>query len=196
LTIPKYKSTRLNHKSTNRLISRFITCTSLVHLSASSLKLVTPPPDHVFFSNEYETLKIRTICNTNTSEGFNLQKDVTLPEVNLPNGRLSVPPTDQSPSRRMILTFSAGGSHGYIRKILLENWKQKDQEIVVHEYLPKGLTYDEFMSKAKFCLCPRGYEVASLQIIEAIFYGCVPVITSVDYPLPFSDMLDWGKFSV
>ncbi|KAJ8492330.1 hypothetical protein OPV22_014051 [Ensete ventricosum] len=139
---------------------------------------------------------IRVICNAKTSEGFKLGKDVTLPEVHLSDGLLSQPPRDQLHTERTILAFFAGGSHGYIRQMLLHHWKGKDMEVLVHEYLPKGTSNGELMRKNKFCLCPSGYEVASPRIVESIFMGCVPVIISVDYPLPFSDVLDWSKFSV
>ncbi|XP_026661942.2 probable glycosyltransferase At5g20260 [Phoenix dactylifera] len=152
------------------------------HLSDANLQL-------------YEN-SIRVICNANTSEGFKLGKDVTLPEVHLPDGLLSQPVRHRSLTDRTILAFFAGGSHGYIREILLHHWRGKDQEILVHDYLPKGLNYAALMSKTKFCLCPSGYEVASPRIVESIFMGCVPVIISVNYPPPFGDVLDWSKFSV
>nr|CAD1832108.1 unnamed protein product [Ananas comosus var. bracteatus] len=140
---------------------------------------------------------IRVICNANMSEGFERGKDVTLPEVNVKGRRLPRHHTiNRPPTERTILAFFAGGSHGYIRELLLRHWQGKDREVVVYEYLPRGLNYDEFMSSTKYCLCPSGYEVASPRIVESITSGCVPVIISVNYSLPFSDVLDWSKFSV
>ncbi|CAN8277271.1 unnamed protein product [Cochlearia groenlandica] len=142
---------------------------------------------------------IRVMCNANSSEGFNPRKDATLPEIKLDHGvvdpKLRLSKT-LAASPRPYLGFFAGGVHGPIRPILLKHWKNRDPDMPVYEYLPKHLNYYDFMTSSKFCLCPSGYEVASPRIIEAIYSECVPVILSVDFILPFSDVLRWESFSV
>ncbi|MED6196266.1 hypothetical protein PIB30_045858 [Stylosanthes scabra] len=139
---------------------------------------------------------IRVLCNANTSEGFKPTKDVSLPEINLQTGTIDGFLGGPSASKRSILAFFAGGVHGPIRPILLEEWENKDEDLQVHKYLPKGVSYYGMLRKSKFCLCPSGYEVASPRVVEAIYTGCVPVLISDHYVPPFSDVLNWKSFSV
>ncbi|KAJ8534981.1 hypothetical protein K7X08_016709 [Anisodus acutangulus] len=141
---------------------------------------------------------IRVLCNANSSEGFNPQKDVSLPEIYLYNGVVS--PKLQSPPpaniSRPYLGFFAGGLHGHVRKTLFDHWKGNDSDLRVYEYLPKDMDYPSEMLRSKFCLCPSGYEVASPRVVEAIYAECVPVMLSDHYVFPFSDVLNWDAFSV
>ncbi|CAN4117178.1 unnamed protein product [Withania somnifera] len=139
---------------------------------------------------------IRALCNANTSEGFKPSKDVSFPEILLPGGTMDDLVGGPSPSRRSILAFFAGGLHGPIRPILLEHWENKDEDIQVHRYLPKGVSYYGMLRNSRFCLCPSGYEVASPRMVEALYTGCVPVLIKDHYVPPFSDVLNWKSFSV
>jgi hypothetical protein len=51
-------------------------------------------------------------------------------------------------------------------------------------------------SNSKFCLCPRGYGLNSFRLYEAMQLGCIPVIITDKFYLPWSDELDWKEFSV
>ncbi|XP_059298194.1 probable glycosyltransferase At5g03795 [Lycium ferocissimum] len=140
---------------------------------------------------------IRALCNANTSEKFNPTKDVSIPEIHLPlgttKGLLGGPP----PSDRPVLVFFAGGLHGPIRPILLQHWENStDEDVQIHKYLPKGVSYYDMIRKSKYCICPSGYEVASPRMVEGLYMGCVPVLIKDNYVTPFSDVLDWDTFAV
>ncbi|XP_068638039.1 probable glycosyltransferase At5g20260 [Aristolochia californica] len=153
-------------------------------------------PDFSEANPEFFQNLIRVLCNANSSEGFKPDRDATLPEIKIPFGRLPVVRSSLPPSRRTILAFFAGRLHGNIRRSLIKHWLGKDKDVQVYLELPKGLDYNKMMASSKYCLCPSGWEVATPRVVEAIYVGCVPVIISQSYVLPFSDVLDWNKFSV
>ncbi|KAI3743474.1 hypothetical protein L1987_61184 [Smallanthus sonchifolius] len=139
---------------------------------------------------------IRALCNANTSEGFNPSKDVSIPEILLPDGTTRGILNGPSPRNRPFLAFFAGGVHGPIRPILLEHWQDKDPDMQVHKYLPKGVSYIGLLRQSKYCISPSGYEVASPRMVEALYTGCVPVLIKDHYVAPFSDVLNWKSFAV
>jgi hypothetical protein len=89
--------------------------------------------------------------------------------------------------------------HGYVRPVLLDYWGNKDPDMKIFGPMPhvKGNTnYIQHMKSSKFCICPRGHEVNSPRIVEAIFLECVPVIISDNFVPPFFEVLDWESFAV
>ncbi|GLT93463.1 hypothetical protein SLE2022_112550 [Rubroshorea leprosula] len=151
-----------------------------------------------FYSPLLGENSIRALCNANTSERFNPVKDVSIPELNLMPGRSELGSVvgGPSPSQRRILAFFAGGNHGPVRPLVFKQWENKDPDIQIHNYVPKGVSYQKLMRNSKFCLCPSGYEVASPRIVESLYNGCVPVLISKGYVPPFSDVLNWKMFAV
>lgn len=139
---------------------------------------------------------MRVLCNANTSEGFKPRIDVSLPEIYLPHGTMDGLIGGPPPSKRSVLVFYAGGIHGYIRQLLMDQWKGKDPDVQIHEYLPKDISYYGMIKKSKYCICPSGWEVASPRMVEAIYMGCVPVLLKDHYAKPFDDVLDWSTFGV
>uniref|UniRef100_A0A7C9FBK8 Exostosin GT47 domain-containing protein n=1 Tax=Opuntia streptacantha TaxID=393608 RepID=A0A7C9FBK8_OPUST len=144
---------------------------------------------------------IRALCNADVKEGFKFGKDVSLPETYV---RKAADPVrgvgGRAPSKRKTLAFFAGNMHGYLRPILLQYWGNKnDPDMQIFATLPRSKgnrNYIEYMKSSKYCICARGYEVNSPRVVEAIFYGCVPVIISDNFVPPFLETLNWESFAV
>lgn len=71
-------------------------------------------PD-VSMANKLFKNVIRVLCNANTTEGFDPQRDVSMAEIDVRPGQLGPTTFSLPPNNRTILSFFAGGPHGYIR---------------------------------------------------------------------------------
>eukprot|EP00928_Gymnodinium_smaydae_P004184 TRINITY_DN11452_c0_g4_i1.p1 TRINITY_DN11452_c0_g4~~TRINITY_DN11452_c0_g4_i1.p1 ORF type:complete len:520 (+),score=36.83 TRINITY_DN11452_c0_g4_i1:195-1754(+) len=56
--------------------------------------------------------------------------------------------------------------------------------------------YFEIMGKSHFCLIPMGTSSWTNHLYEAFFSGCIPVILSDGFEVPFQDILAWPDFSI
>ena len=144
---------------------------------------------------------IRALCNADVKEKFKFGKDVSLPETYVRKARNPLRDVGGKPlSNRKTLAFYAGNMHGYLRPILLEHWgNNKDPDMHIFGRLPNSKdnrNYINYMKTSKYCICPRGYEVNSPRVVEAIFYECVPVIISDNFVPPFFETLNWEAFAV
>ncbi|XP_024983590.1 probable glycosyltransferase At5g03795 isoform X1 [Cynara cardunculus var. scolymus] len=144
---------------------------------------------------------IRALCNSDVKkEGFELGKDVSLPEtyVRSPQNPLREL-GGKPPSQRSFLAFFAGQMHGDVRRILLHYWENKDPDMKIFGKLKKSKNnrnYIQYMKSSKYCICAKGYEVNSPRVVEAIFHECVPVIISDNFVPPFFEILNWESFAV
>ncbi|KAL0396480.1 UNVERIFIED_CONTAM: putative glycosyltransferase [Sesamum calycinum] len=92
-----------------------------------------------------------------------------------------------------------GIGNSKIRVILARVWENDTELDISNNRINRAtghLLYQKRFYRTKFCICPGGSQVNSARIADSIHYGCVPVILSNYYDLPFNDILNWHKFSV
>lgn len=127
-------------------------------------------------------------------------KDISLPPNTL-HGPGSLPEigkggSDIDPRNRRILAFFAGNlASGRIRPAIQSHYVN-DPDFTIIDRKVAWNVYLNYLKQSKFCLVPRGREVWSPRLMDAVFYGCIPVILSDHYHLPLQGVVDWNQFSV
>ncbi|XP_049932339.1 probable glycosyltransferase At5g03795 isoform X2 [Nymphaea colorata] len=116
--------------------------------------------------------------------------DVSLPQIWPRHGNL--PQTTSLQRKR--LAFFAGAINSPVRQKLIQEWGN-DTEVAVHSGRISS-SYADALLQSKFCLHVKGFEVNTARIADAIFHGCVPLLISNHYDLPFADILEWRSFSM
>jgi hypothetical protein len=108
---------------------------------------------------------------------------------------------DTNIPKEYLATFVGSNTHT-IRQELYEKYKDSANIKIFLKGWSSQVILDEFYFflqttlKSKFCLCPRGYGLNSFRLYESMQLGCIPVIITDDFYLPWKDELNWEDFSV
>ncbi|KAK4835393.1 hypothetical protein QYF36_009126 [Acer negundo] len=121
---------------------------------------------------------------------WNASADVSLPQV---WPRPLHVPLNPPHDRDRLVYFSGRIQNSNVRQELIALWGN-DTSMDVFDRSP--YPYEEGFRRSKYCLHVKGYEVNISKVSDAIHYGCIPIILSNYYDLPFANVLDWTKFSV
>ncbi|XP_024537844.1 probable glycosyltransferase At5g20260, partial [Selaginella moellendorffii] len=139
---------------------------------------------------------IRVVCSPSYNGDFIPHKDIAMPQVLQP---FALPRGGNDVRNRTILGFWAGHRNSKIRVVLAKLWEEDDVLAISNNRISRAtgeLVYQKQFYRSKFCICPGGSQVNSARIVDSIHYGCVPVILSDHYDLPFNDVLDWKRFAL
>ncbi|XP_050221181.1 probable glycosyltransferase At5g03795 [Mercurialis annua] len=131
-----------------------------------------------------------TCCSSYFQRFFVPHRDVGLPQI-WPRPPYT-PPHLQT--RHRLAYFAGRVQNSRVRWELINLWGN-DTQMDIFDGNP-SLPYEEGFKRSKYCLHVKGYEVNTARVSDSIHFGCVPVIISNYYHLPFANVLDWSKFSV
>jgi glucuronyl/N-acetylglucosaminyl transferase EXT2 len=165
---------------------------------------VTGHPDGLRMDHGAAMVAASGLSSFSYRSGF----DVALPSYSILQEKLA-PATRQN---RDILLLSSQGNdlHEKYRPMLedLTNLGDKatavlnrctdDSDAAADQIRCDDHKYLQTLSRAKFCLIGREKQsgLTSPALLEAMHSGCVPVILVDSLVLPFSDVLDWKRFSL
>ncbi|XP_031256105.1 probable glycosyltransferase At3g07620 [Pistacia vera] len=134
---------------------------------------------------------VQVTCSSSYFQKFYVShKDVALPQVWPRSDRVPLNPPH---ARHRLVYFAGRIQNSRVRQELIALWGN-DTSMDIFSKSP--FPYEEGFKRSKYCFHVRGYEVNTARVSDAIQYGCIPVILSNYYDLPFGDVLDWSKFSV
>ncbi|CEL97144.1 unnamed protein product [Vitrella brassicaformis CCMP3155] len=96
---------------------------------------------------------------------------------------------------RRYFVFFAGKIRNTVRADLVKIFQDTPGSFVVqHKF--RRREYESGLRNSIFCLCPRGWRGWSPRLMEAMFFGCIPVVLADDYWMPQGCFWDWTTLAV
>ncbi|XP_057773952.1 probable glycosyltransferase At5g03795 isoform X2 [Salvia miltiorrhiza] len=118
-------------------------------------------------------------------------RDIALPQVwPRPDHQTLIPPHQRSKH----VFFAGRAQNSVARQEVLRLWGNDSLFRIFSGH--SSMPYEEGFMRSRYCLHIKGYEVNTARVVDAIHYGCVPLLISNYYDLPFANILDWSKFSI
>ncbi|GAV69549.1 LOW QUALITY PROTEIN: Exostosin domain-containing protein [Cephalotus follicularis] len=139
-------------------------------------------------------VKTRVVCSPSYAAGYIPHKDVSLPQLMFP----FFLPTDRNndTKNRTTLALWHGTINSELRAKLANMWDNDSElEIISNPIKYTRRSNQMKLYTTKFCICARDANDSTPCIVDSIHYGCVPVIISGYYDLPFHGILDCSTFS-
>ncbi|XP_073144712.1 probable glycosyltransferase At5g03795 [Henckelia pumila] len=135
---------------------------------------------------------IQITCSSNYFQRlYSAHKDIALPQVwPRPHNQFLNPLN----ARNKLVFFAGRVQNSRIRKEVLSLWANDTSFSIFSGHA--SFPYEEGFMRSKYCLHVKGYEVNTARVSDSIHYGCIPVLVSDHYDLPFANVLDWSKFSI
>jgi len=186
----------------------------MINQKIKNLKYINSEKPHIVFDFSNKNYPIydnpnlfyfKTSCN---KENHDLKKHISIPL--FPLYMFSDDEIDE-PEDRLVLASFRGDLKNNLRNELIkyntidliikdESIRELDlsedmeYKILNHENLE---SYVNLLYNSKFTIIPRGTSVGlSYRLIESMSAGSIPVIISDNHVLPFSDMINYNKFSI
>lgn len=222
LTLSNHSHRTLNPKEADYFIISFTLFTfkfvkyNLQHLNQKieNLKYINSGKPHIVFdfSNQNSPLfenpnlyYFKTSCN---KENHDVKKHISIPL--FPLYMFTDEEIEESEDRLVLASFRGDLKNNLRKKLIeyntvdliikdesireLDLSEDLEYKILNHENLE---SYVNLLYNSKFTLLPRGSSVGlSYRLIESMSAGSIPVIISDNHVLPFSDMINYNKFSI
>lgn len=154
------------------------------------------PNDRYFTVSQYDDGILETLPPNTLHFSASNAGGIPIPAICSP-----LPHMPSTESKDILCSFVGSATHP-IRIRMYETLAQKENCIVHLKNWSPTVNQNDFQhfiniaNRSKFLLCPRGYGLNSFRLYEAFQLGCVPVVITDKFFLPWEEELDWSEFAV